>query len=63
MLLLIQFTTEHVYQLYYIHYRRGKDYSRPVGFVSAGVTGGSKGGEEEGGSESEEEVRNISGIT
>ena len=36
--------------------RRGKDYNRPVGFVSAGVQGGSKGeGTEEGGSDSDEE--------
>ena len=38
--------------------RRGsKDYSRPVGFVSAGVQGGTREeGEGEGGSDSEEEV-------
>jgi tuftelin-interacting protein 11 len=35
--------------------RGGKDYSRPVGFVSAGVHEGSKGDGEEGGSESEDE--------
>ena len=35
--------------------RRGKDYSRPVGFVSAGVQEATQ-GEEEGGSESEDEV-------
>ena len=40
------------------HCRRGKDYSRPVGFVSAGVQGGTRqeGDEEEGGSDSEDEV-------
>ena len=41
-------------------WRRGKDYSRPVGFVSAGVQGGTRPpnqeeGDEEG-SESDEEV-------
>ena len=46
-----------LYLLFTHDCRRGKDYSRPLGFVSAGVQGSSKGGEEEGGSESEEEVR------
>ena len=47
------------------HYRRGKDYSRPVGFVSAGVQGGTRqegDDEEEGGSDSEDEVIIISYI-
>lgn len=40
------------------HCRRGKDFSRPVGFVSAGVQGGTRQeeDEEEGGSDSEDEV-------
>ena len=48
--------TTHTHTHTHTHCRRGKDFSRPVGFVSAGVHGGGQ-DDEEGKSDSDNEVQ------